>query len=165
MNKRTYASRRKSMSFEQWVQKYQPLLYRVMKTLHIYRDQEEYYQIGLIALWEAKESFQPEKGPFLPYAYTIVRGRMLDFLKKEKKRECEKPTPIEKMTFGSYEMTVDDSFEEYMKLLTPKQQKWLFYTYQCDYSQKQIAEIEKTTVEAVKSWRKQAIKKLRRLKS
>lgn len=149
------------MSFDQLLLQYEPLIHRVMNTLHVYRNKEEYYQVGLIALWEAERSFSEEKGAFLPYAYTVIRGRMLDFLKKQKKYESETPTTCEEQLEGSYEMNAFDTLQEYVALLTPKQQKWLLYTYEHDYSLKQIAALEQTTVEAVKSWRKQALKKIR----
>jgi RNA polymerase sigma factor (sigma-70 family) len=49
-------------------------------------DWRELAQVGVIAMIEAAERFDPEKGEFWPFVYRPVRGAMLDFL-RESSRE------------------------------------------------------------------------------
>lgn len=49
----------------------------------------------------------------------------------------------------------------YCEILTPNQQKWLLYTFWEGLSIKEIAELEKVTVSAVKQWRTGAREKIK----
>ncbi|MCU9613039.1 sigma-70 family RNA polymerase sigma factor [Caldibacillus lycopersici] len=63
--------------FTEVVKEMTPIIHSIIRKLNIYKNEEEYFQIGLIGLWEAYQSFNPEKGSFLTYAYYSIRGRIL----------------------------------------------------------------------------------------
>lgn len=69
--------------FEDVLQQFEPMISASIRTLNIYRDFEQFRQTGRIALWQAWQRFDPNKGNFTPYAYRSIRGAMLDELKKE----------------------------------------------------------------------------------
>lgn len=71
------------MQFEQLAEQYTPMIHRIMKKLHIYKNKEDFVQVGMIALWEAHERFDEAKGAFPPYAYSYIQGRMKHALTKE----------------------------------------------------------------------------------
>ncbi|HDX9587142.1 TPA: sigma-70 family RNA polymerase sigma factor [Bacillus pseudomycoides] len=73
----------KPVTFTETVALYEKMIKNQMKKLCIYRDYEEYYQCGLIALWRAYEKYDEEKGSFPAYALVTVRGYLLERLKKE----------------------------------------------------------------------------------
>ncbi|WP_298827091.1 sigma-70 family RNA polymerase sigma factor [uncultured Planococcus sp.] len=77
--------------FEEVAVKYAPMISAVIRKLHIYRDYETFRQIGTIALWQAWERFEDEKGNFTPFAYRSIKGAMLDELKRETKRNDQLP--------------------------------------------------------------------------
>lgn len=155
-------------SFEQLSAQYQPMIHKIIRTLSIYKNQEEFYQIGLIALWDASKRYDAKKGNFTNYAYTFIKGRIMTELSKTKKLEeryifpeeefwdlitdSEKVQPLEKHVLGSL-----------CYALTDHQRKWLEYTCLDSLSVKEIAQMEKVSVSAVKSWRAGARRKLKDL--
>lgn len=153
-------------NFEAIAGQYEAMIWKVIHSLNIYKNKEEFYQIGLIALWEASRGFDPMKGSFTTYAYSYVRGRLLTELTKRRKYE-DTQTATAKEEF--WESIVDDKSTiplegecilAYCSQLTEPQKKWVLYTSLADLSIKQIAEIENVSVSAVKAWRKGARKKL-----
>ncbi|MDR4890108.1 sigma-70 family RNA polymerase sigma factor [Fredinandcohnia sp. QZ13] len=155
------------MAFEELAEQYKPLIFQVIKSLRLYGDKETFYQIGLIGLWEASTRFAPEKGvEFSTFAYSTIRGKLLDHLKKEAlHRERCQPTGellILSPTEGSNGYS-PDLIEEYSEGLTDNQVKWVQGRIIEDKSYKEIADEHGVTVESVKSWGRQAVKKLRKI--
>lgn len=70
-------------TFEEVHEQYTPMLSAIMRKLHIYRDHEQFRQVGRVALWQAWQRFDETKGNFTPYAYRSIYGAMLDELKRE----------------------------------------------------------------------------------
>lgn len=73
--------------YEDVLTQYEPMISHSIRKLNIYRDHEQYRQVGRIALWQAWERFEKEKGDFTPFAYRSIRGAMLDELKRETRYE------------------------------------------------------------------------------
>ncbi|MBS4212705.1 sigma-70 family RNA polymerase sigma factor [Neobacillus rhizophilus] len=153
-------------SFEQLAEQYQPMIHKIIYSLHLYTNKEEFYQHGLIALWEASQRFNPEKGNFTNYAYTFIRCRLLEELGKMA-RANERYVCKEGEFWGTVpdwqpNRTLENEILlSYCEVLTPHQQKWLLYTIHDGLSVKEIAEKEKVSVSAVKQWRMGARGKLR----
>ena len=63
------------------------MIHCIIRKLSIYTNKDEFVQIGLIALWEAHRRFNPQKGLFSNYAYTYIKGSMMQELTKRKKDE------------------------------------------------------------------------------
>lgn len=154
-------------SFEQLAAQYEPMIYKIIHSLHIYKNIEEFYQIGLISLWEARKSFDAAKGNFTSYAYPFIKGRLLSELTSTSKLEEHFVIPTEE-----YWETVEGYLEEqpceiqmllaYCEGLTENQTKWVLYTFVDDLSVKEIATREKVSVSAVKQWKKWAQEKLKK---
>ena len=152
--------------FEELYKQYGLMIHKIIHSLHIYKDKYEYYQTGLIALWEANEKFDPEKGVFSAYAYSYVRGRILSQLTNENRNE-------EKSIFKEtdfFEMIEDEQVNEglahellysYCEDLTENQRKWVKYTCLHMLTVSEIAEVEHVSISAVKKWRKGAKEKIR----
>lgn len=156
------------VEFDQLLKQYHPMIRKIIYSLHIYRDVDEFYQIGLIALWDAWKWFQKEKGEFSNYAYSFIKGRMLNELNRASKRQERMVLPKEE-----YWELVEDSFLEqpleeefllaYCPTLTEKEKKWVLFFCIESLSIKEIAEKEKVSLSAVKQWRSGALQKLRLL--
>lgn len=155
-------------SFEQLVDQYQPMLHKIMHSLHLYKNHEEFYQHSLIALWEASQRFDAKKGSFTNYAYTYIQGYLLMELKKLHQDQERNVHPDEQFWELAADPYSDDPLQKevllsYCQTLTPNQKKWLLYTL-CDrLTIKEIAELEKVSLSAVKSWRSGAREKVKNL--
>jgi len=153
-------------SFEELVKQYKPMIYSIIKKLHISKEYEEYYQLGLIALWEAVETFEENKSSFSSFAYKKIYWKIVSHLRKQlhtKNFEC----PIAVETLNLITVSLDEQHEfhhilEYISTdLTPFQKAWLVGCIYEGKSLKEIAEERGVSVGAVKQWRIKALQKLR----
>ncbi|MDQ0974630.1 DNA-directed RNA polymerase specialized sigma subunit [Neobacillus niacini] len=51
-------------SFDELVVQYQPMIHKIIQSLHIYRNEDEFYQTGLIGLWKLHRLSMNEKAAF-----------------------------------------------------------------------------------------------------
>lgn len=132
-----------------------------MKKLCIYRDYEEYYQCGLIALWRAYEKYDEEKGSFPAYALVTVRGYLLEQLKKERRfqdREaCTEQNILENI--GGEEKRTE-AFE-YMSMLDENEQSVLFEHFYGGKKMREIATELGMTYHQARWIYRQALNKMR----
>jgi RNA polymerase sigma factor (sigma-70 family) len=152
-------------SFEAIHQQYEKMIHSVIHSLHIYKNQSDFYQTGLIALWEAYENFQPDKGPFAPYAYSFIKGRMMTALTSEHRVEERNTYPKEEFwelieEGNPSEMLPKEVVLSYCETLTKNERKWVLFTSLEMMTIREIAEKENVTASAVKKWRKGAKEKL-----
>ncbi|MFO1444365.1 sigma-70 family RNA polymerase sigma factor [Bacillus sp. Bva_UNVM-123] len=153
-------------SFEQLVKQYENMIHKIMHTLHIYKNQEEFFQLGLIALWEANERFDPEKGIFSNFAYSYIKGRFMSEMTKNNKDKERIVYKTEEFWNVIEDPSIEQPFEvkfllSYCEALTDKQTKWVLYTCIDDLSVAEIAGKEGVSISAVKAWRKGAKDKLK----
>ena len=155
-------------SFEDLHRQFEPMIYHAMKKLAIYQNKQEFYQVGCIALWEASQRFDHEKGEFKSYAYSFIIGRMKSALTKDRIKQ-ERETQSEDISV--YAETKDDDFSDILwealyenlsSLLNENQCKWLKAYCLNGSTPSEIAENEGVTVATVKGWRRNAIARLRR---
>jgi RNA polymerase sigma factor (sigma-70 family) len=145
-----------------------PMIHHIIRSLSIYKNKDDFFQIGLIALWESYEKFNEENGKFSNFAYTVIKGRIINELKRHHKYETHT------RPFDSAILEVKDRFtmhEEafvleniliYTETLTLNQQRWLLQTFIGNKTISEIADMFQVTTAAVKSWRKSALLKLRK---
>ncbi|MCM2606351.1 sigma-70 family RNA polymerase sigma factor [Rossellomorea marisflavi] len=150
--------------FELVHEQYSQMIHKIIHTLRIYKNHHDYYQTGLIALWEAYMKFEPSKGTFTSFAYSYIRGRILSELKREVQVE-ERGVALEE---GATEAGGDDldtlSVEillSYCENLTANQKKWVIAHSLHMLSISEIADMEGVSPEAVKKWRKGAKERIR----
>ncbi|WP_191561954.1 sigma-70 family RNA polymerase sigma factor [Metabacillus idriensis] len=152
-------------NFEELAKRYSNMIYYHINKLNIRQNQDEYYQIGLIALWDASKTYDNSKGTFSTYLYSCLRGRLLTALNKQVKyQNDEELLEYEEMAITEdpmNEVIFEQMIYSYCDVLTPMQQKWLI-SYCFDHKTPlEIAASEQVTVASVKSWRRETIKKLR----
>ncbi|WP_455661090.1 sigma-70 family RNA polymerase sigma factor [Pradoshia sp.] len=151
--------------FENIAEQYTPLIHHMIKRLNIYKDKEEFIQIGLIALWEASRAFDPAKGQFMSYAFLTIKGRMLSHIQKTNKihhRETSKEIEMERANQDdelilTLEWLIPKAF---LDTLTSNQSCWLTHHIQYGKTTAEIAADLHITVASVKSWKRTTIKKL-----
>lgn len=153
-------------SFEELAKQYEPMIWKVIHSLNIYKNQEEFFQTGLIALWEAKNRYEEGKGNFSAYAYSYIKGKIQTELSSTNRHETRNVYPKEEFWEVMADESPDDSLAREFILsfcdeLTENQKKWVLYTVIDDLSVKEIAEKENVSISAVKAWRRGAKQKLK----
>ena len=152
--------------FDELVVQYTPMIHKIMQALHIYKNHEEFYQTGLIGLWEAQLNFDSSKGSFANYAYTSIKGKMLVAMNQSNKHQERFVYPQEEF----WSMIEDENPESLLEMetlrtycegLTEKETRWVMATCKDCLSIRDIAKRENVSVSAVKQWRVGALRKLR----
>ena len=153
-------------SFNGLAEEFTPMIYKIIHQLHIYKEHDLYFNVGLEALWEAQQKYIPESGcQFSTFAFTLIKGRMLNFLRKDavwEKRNLinsEHPCFFAEQQFDQY--FCGELVKNCSALLTDHQYKWLEQTYLHSKPLIEIATEENVSIAAVKSWRRGALKRLK----
>lgn len=158
----------KDVRFEKLHQQFKPMIYHIMKKLTIYKNEQEFYQIGCIALWEASLRFKEEKGEFKSYAYSYIIGRMKSALREERMKQ-EKENRLraisvqEESSKDDFSTILSESvIDRISSRLTANQSKWIKGYCMYGKTPSEIAQDEGVSISAVKAWRRDAIAKLRK---
>jgi len=151
-------------SFEEAYTYYQPLLKSQMKQLNIYKNHDEFYQTALIALWNAYQKFDNEKGTFPSYAYQHVRGALLSNIRKDALYSIRNSFSDDAEHHSHYEHTYleKEIVESYCTSLSHNQKTVIIKRF---YEQKtfpQIAKEEGVKEGTVRSWYRYALNKLQK---
>lgn len=167
------------IAFEDIVKQNERRVHYQIHKLNIRDPHQEFFQEGLVAMWNAYEKHEPDKGPLATYFNYTIRNRLIDLLRKktreqqgdeqfieEKKkhidngnRACKTNLPI----LDCSGITVEDEtlWEQIREAMTANQWKWVYYYIIAGMSVQEIATQEAVSIDAVKSWGRQARKKLR----
>ncbi|WP_164667693.1 sigma-70 family RNA polymerase sigma factor [Virgibacillus doumboii] len=169
------------ITFEEIFEQNERRIHYHLQKLNIHDPYNEFYQEGLCAMWNAYETYQPDKGPMSTYFNYMIRNRLIDLMRQQnRQKESDKYAFQEQITELSngnhycrigvnYQLLSDSHFpqsnpELWKNLkfhLTDNQWKWVYCYIILDMPYKEIAIQEETTINAVKSWGKQVKKKLR----
>ena len=150
------------MEFEQLAAEYSNMIYSIIHSLRIYKNHDEFYQVGLIALWEGSQHYDEQKGVFAPYIYKFIKGKLLTALKKEIKLDDRYDCPENEDGFNLiYEDTVLEMEDllSHFHHLTDLQKKWVVSRFYYGLSNRDIAEMENIALRKVRAWGDLAMKK------
>ena len=150
--------------FEKIVEDYTPLVKSQIHKLNLTMNYPLYEQAAIIALWECVQSYQDAKGSFSAYAYLKVRGKLLDERRKELRasKKCSLQADWNDYEETFFTPQIKGSLNIDLNSLTLNQRKWVEQVVIEGKSLKSVATTEGVSVEAVKSWRKSALIKLRK---
>ncbi|WP_216829694.1 sigma-70 family RNA polymerase sigma factor [Alkalihalobacterium elongatum] len=153
------------LTADEVVEQYAPIVKKQLKQLNVFKDYEDYYQIGLIALWEAYERFDPQKGTFATFAMNTVRGKLLTQLYKEKTyatRHHITEEDFHQITDQNVATPLErELLAPYLEGLTERQQIWVKEAIMVGKATADIARDYKVSVHTVRSWKKGALKVLK----
>jgi len=152
-----------SMDFEQLAAEYSNMIHSIIHSLYIYKNQDDFYQIGLIALWDASKNFDEQKGKFSTYAYSFIKGRILTALKSEKRHDDHSFYPDEEYwnLLNCDTMLLEkETLLSYFHHLTEREEKWVLQHFYHGLSNREIAEIEKMNLTTVRSCERRAMQKI-----
>ncbi|WAA09758.1 sigma-70 family RNA polymerase sigma factor [Fervidibacillus albus] len=149
--------------FEEIAKEMRPMIFSIIRGLNIYKNHEEYFQIGLIGLWKAYEAYNHEKGSFSTFAYHYIRGMILTELRKEmrkEKRELQIQDEEWKKIGGMTD--TDISFhrlmmEEWMDKLPEKKRQLAHLYFYEGIGLKEIAAQFKIGYSTAKLWKREVI--------
>ncbi len=153
--------------FDYWVQEFTPLIHSIINQYNIFKDREEYFQLGLYGLYDAYQNYNPEKGAFATFAYYRIRGMILNHLKR-KISAGEKEVHVE-FDFLSYMLPTNDNnplekkllLQQGIERLRPELRKIIIYHYFEGYSLKEIAGKLQISYPTVKRRHKEALQQLK----
>ncbi len=159
-------NREKDLQFEMVYETYKKMIHHLIHKYNIQDPQGEFFQEGVIALWNAYQKYG-DRDTFGKLAYITIRSRIIDLIRKKNRLNTHE-TATEIANESSYRESGLEDFDPYFwdsvqQTLTSRQ--WIFVqrkiiegrTYQ------DIAALEQTTIDAVKGWGKEVKKKLRPL--
>ncbi|WP_077328791.1 sigma-70 family RNA polymerase sigma factor [Virgibacillus siamensis] len=169
------------LAFEEIFEQNKRRIYHQIHNLNINDPQNEFFQEGLIAMWNAYEKYQPDKGPMTTYFNYSIRNRLIDrmrkdkayynLIKKVKEYQLIQHTDgnhhngggvLKRLAANQVQPLIDPEFWKALKAnLTVKQWKWICFYIIEGMSYKEIAAMENTTEDAVKGWGREMRKKLR----
>jgi RNA polymerase sigma factor len=75
------------MDINEFIMKYKPFIYAVINQYEgsYVTDEDELSTIGMLAFKEAYDTYVLEKGNFYSYAKMVIKSRLIDYFRKEKK--------------------------------------------------------------------------------
>lgn len=149
---------------EQTIVKYRYIVEMVLNKLRIYANRDEYYQVGLIGLWQALEKFDPAIGALEPYLYLQVRYQIMNELRR-KYHQMEKEVQSEELFLflstdeGGHAVQTD--ILALLEELHDEERQLIEYSYFYGYRVKELAEIFGVAEVTIKKRKKRVLNKLR----
>lgn len=143
-----------------------PMVYYVMKKINVSTNDEDYLQLGRIAIYEAWCKFDPLKGEFAPYVYSYIYGKLLKNKLNESKWYNHHPSYdtqiLENVCHSnSNEMEVYHLLDLLKRShLSEKEKCWVIEGVINQNKPSEIAEKYQCSVHTVKTWRRNALIKL-----
>jgi RNA polymerase sigma factor len=107
-----------SMDINIFIEKYKPFIFSTIKELkgRYIDESDELSTVGMLAFKEAVDSFDPAKGNFYSFAKKVIKLRLIDHYRKNKKRK-EKVIPIFEDTEYKNKLSKieqDQAFDQYL---------------------------------------------------
>lgn len=156
------------MEFEELVVEMKPMIEKILHKCGIYKNQDEYRQIALIALWKAYSSYDKSKYNFKAYLYNQMRYDVIDALRYYAKREeMFIPTADETLHFHLESMkefpASNTILENMFKDLTQEEKQLLHAIFVDQKTNNEIAKEIGISIEAIRKRKYRLRSKLRKL--
>lgn len=157
----------------------QRIYYHIHRLRIPYAFHEEFYAEGMIALWQAYESYDASRGEFDTHLNAALNFHFIDLIRKNKRASDAQISAREQLITDqetgntmtrTNQLLIDPSgiqindtqvWQQIKSLLSKRQWTWVVYFVIKEYPLKEIAAQEEVSIEAVKSWAKEARRKLR----
>ncbi|ADU32129.1 RNA polymerase sigma factor, sigma-70 family [Evansella cellulosilytica DSM 2522] len=163
---------KKEIEFEECCAAYMPLVHSLIRKWRLERERDEYVQVGRIAIYDAWRNYNPSAGPFAAYAKSYICGRMKTAIYKQDKwgtsnlsTDQEILTAISPPANNDAEMMIVLNDWLHTVNLSNREKLWVHEAIFNNLKPKEIAEKYQVQVTTVKSWRKEALQKLRTTKT
>ncbi|MFC0560540.1 sigma-70 family RNA polymerase sigma factor [Halalkalibacter alkalisediminis] len=156
----------KAKAFDEVLRMFEPAIKKQLVSLRLYKDYDEFYQIGCIALWNAYQMFNPDKGHFPTYAISFIRGRMLSHLSKEtrysERHAFAAEAMMEVVPSECDQIPLEaELLEAYLWNLTAKEKTWVYEAIILQKKPSEIQAILCISRNSIYTLRKNALRKMR----
>ena len=154
-------------TFEEVVQQYKPYIYHFIRRYGIRDWEGDFFQVGMIGLWQAWKNWDEDRASFSSYAYLCVRREILRLLDYNSKKIAQQQAFLENVKHEDFVRKDDYALEnEWLyvvrDILTEKQWIWVNEFLLNGYSVREIATKYEVSENAVKGWGREARKKLKK---
>ncbi|PYZ94883.1 hypothetical protein CR194_04990 [Salipaludibacillus keqinensis] len=154
--------------FEQICEQFMPMIYGLIRKWKLAGDKDEFIQTGRIALYDAWTNYDGDRGAFAAYAKSYIYGRFQLTLER-KNRWQTRHVSTEPIILSETNPAVVLNEEDLFILrdliarsrLTPREQDWINGALIDGLKLGEIADRHGVAISTVRSWRKEALKKLR----
>jgi RNA polymerase sigma factor (sigma-70 family) len=166
-------------SFEEVFKQNEKRIYFHMQRLGIYDTHREFYLEGLYAMWMAYKKYEPDKGPLSTFFNYNIRNQLIDMLRKKARdqykdqmfinngkhlvdhgnRSGHRKNPV--IETSGIQVKDTKIWEEVKAALTENQWNWVYYHVVLEMRYKEIGALKGVSTDAVKSWGREARRKLR----
>ncbi|AOV09267.1 hypothetical protein BI350_14670 [Sporosarcina ureilytica] len=142
-----------------------------MRQLHVYRNYEQFRQVGRIALWQAWTRYEEGKGHFAPFASRSIRGAMLDEIKREHRFEEHIVQTEDEllMSLAGEDIVQLEAWSEKISWaigqLTVKEKELIQLLFINEFSHVKCAELVGISIPGIKKRRERMLMKLREILS
>lgn len=152
-------------NFETVFEEHENLIKQAMFHLKIYRNYDEFYQLGRIALWEATIKYEPSKSSFEMFAFMMIKFKMqkeMSQLNHIAQFECILEEIQFQLAMDEQHATVGEFNEiEWLTLLPEQERELLKLVYFEGKTNRDIAKLFGCTEEAIKKRRQRLMKKVK----
>jgi RNA polymerase sigma-70 factor (ECF subfamily) len=158
-------------AFEQLYDRHSRAVYRlVLRILQQASTAEEVVQDVFLQLWRNAGAYDAERGPFVPWLFTLARNRALDHLRlkgeRQRRREEQVDEPPEASAAPEYEQQLDEKRRAervhlLMAELQPQQKRAIELAYFEGLSHTEIAAALGQPLGTVKSWIRNGLLRLK----
>lgn len=124
---------------------------------------DDIVQNACLKAWTARNTFDPEKGSFKAWMFTITRNEFLQHIRKQKRTDCYAPSDLENWLVEDCQMTNRASCSEVIRqlfTLHPDQRDVFILVVAVGYSYEEAAKICGCEIGTIKSRINRARKKL-----
>lgn len=155
--------------FEKVLEEYQPMISSVLRKAHVYKNHEHFRQCATIALWQAWQKYDPDRGPFAPYAYRSMLTTVYTEMKKDN-RYADHQIPYEKDKLTNVAQFMDlknkphnhlSTFEYLSEILKEEEIQLILELYYYQYTYDELSEKYGASTAALRKRRDRILKKIR----
>lgn len=153
--------------FNKALQQFRPLLYKLINRYIAKNRRDEYMLYAEVALFEALEAYDEQKGTLVTCIYTHVKYALLNALKKDQ-QFLSRQIPVDDVALtilcerGTELHDVSDYFDEHVvQKVTPAELQLLVALYVDGYSYDELSEQMGVAVETLKKRRQRLVARLK----
>ncbi|WP_017470478.1 sigma-70 family RNA polymerase sigma factor [Amphibacillus jilinensis] len=151
--------------FNKLLNDFEPMIFHLLNKYQVCDHDDEFYQELTITLWLASIHYQPGKMKFSTYAYNKMRYRLLDLFRKNYRTHRQEQKIYHETQSNAiyYESGYDHDYvllDQIKGRLTGKEWTWFQGAILQGKTLVQIGQDSHVTANAVKHWKRKAVKKI-----
>lgn len=155
------------MDYEQVLEQYRPMISAIIRDFNIYTDFEDYEQIAMLALWQAIQIYDEERGAFSSIAYTLMKRAVGNALRKNIRVAKQVPVESDTLQYLTETTTDENEAEEWLALifehLSPEEQQLAYLYWIEEKPNDELAQLFQISYEGVTKRKYRLLRKLKKI--